>query len=161
MFETESHFGGSGYSPGDDQDDGYDDASEDSSDQDYSNDAVDEDDTQDSERGGISTEDDSTDDGASALAAAPAHEVAAHRNMLGDVLQNLSDSGIDVEELAERAGIDSADIDALSHDDLASLTQYVTQHHPEVVDEVSSRFPAAQGLLGMLSGGGLGRFFGR
>ena len=161
MLETEATYQDGNYDPDEDQDGSDDDSNGDAPDQDESGDTFGNGDAEDSGSGDDSAEDDATAGGASALAGASGHEVAAHRNMLGDVMQNLSGSGIDVEALAERAGIDSADVDALSHDDLATLTQYVTQHHPDVVQEAAGRFPAAQGLLGMLSGGGFGKFFGR
>ena len=103
------------------------------------------------------------DDPSTAIENASDDEVDAHRNMLGEVIQNLADNGVDVDELAEKAGIESADVDALSHDDLATLTQYVAQNHSDLVQNVSDRFPAAQGLLGAITGGGgglLGKLFG-
>ncbi len=105
-------------------------------------------------------QDDTQDDdatGAQALANAAPEDVDAHRNMIGEALQNLSDRGIDVESLAEKAGVSSADVDAMDHDDLATMTQYVAQHHPEVMQEVTDRFPQAQGLLGMVLGGSGGQ----
>ncbi|BDI33078.1 hypothetical protein CCAX7_51290 [Capsulimonas corticalis] len=115
-----------------------------------------------------SQDDDSEDaqsdgDGAQALADAAPHEVDAHRNLIGDTLQHLSDQGIDVESLAERAGVDSADVNELTHGDLAGITQYIAQHHPEALQAVSDRYPAAQGILGAITGSGggfLGRLFG-
>ncbi len=104
------------------------------------------------------TQDDDTqqDDGsgAQALANAAPEDVDAHRNMIGEALQNLSDRGVDVEALAEKAGVSSADVNALDHDDLATMTQYIAQNHPQVMQEVTDRFPEAQGLLGMVLGGG-------
>jgi hypothetical protein len=83
-------------------------------------------------------------------AAAP-HEVEAHRNAIGDMLQSLSDKGIDVAKLAQQAGVSSADIDQLSHDDLGSLTVFIARNHPEVLQAVAARYPAAQGLIGMFA----------
>ena len=108
----------------------------------------------------------SQDDATDAIASAPAHEVEAHRNALGEMMQQLSDKGIDVERLAEQAGLQSTDIQEMSHGDLAGLTAYIAQNHPEVLGTVASRFPAAQGLIGMIGGAGglggmLGGFFGR
>jgi hypothetical protein len=122
------------------------------------------------ESGGSPIDTSSDDDPAAAVANASPQEVEAHRNMLGDTLQQLSDQGIDVNSLAEKAGISSADVDALSHDDIAQLTSYLSQNHPEVLQSVSERFPAAQGLLSSLTGAGdgggalgglLNRFLGR
>jgi len=110
-----------------------------------------EDDDQDQNQDDTSSDDDS---GASAIASASDDEADAHRNMLGDVMQKLSDNGIDVDELADKAGIDSSDVDALGHDDLATLTSYLAQHHPDLVQDAADRFPAAQGILGSITGGG-------
>jgi len=86
----------------------------------------------------------------------------AHRNFLGDALQHLSDRGIDVESLAEKAGVSSTDVNNLTQDDLGQLTQYVQQNHPEALQAVSSQYPQAQGILSCLGGGGgfLGKLFG-
>lgn len=93
-------------------------------------------------------------DASNAVASAAPHEVDAHRNALGEMIQTLSDKGIDVQKLAEQAGVQSTDIDELSHGDLANLTAYIAQNHPEVLSSVASRFPAAQGLIGMFASGG-------
>jgi hypothetical protein len=79
-----------------------------------------------------------------------------HRGVLAGVIDELQDNGVDVDDLAERAGISSADVNALSHDDLVSLAQYVEQNHPDVLQSVASRFPAAQGMLGDVDGGSSG-----
>jgi hypothetical protein len=84
-----------------------------------------------------------------------------HRNFIGEALQHLSDRGIDVEGLAEKAGVSSTDVNNLTEDDLGQLTQYIQQNHPEAIQAVSDRFPAAQGILSALGGGGfLGKLFG-
>ncbi|HEY9791349.1 MAG TPA: hypothetical protein V6D22_13180 [Candidatus Obscuribacterales bacterium] len=88
-------------------------------------------------------------------------QVQARRNAIGEVLQRLSDKGIDVEGIAENAGVPTADVNALSHDDLISLTAYISQNHPEVLKNVSERFPALQGLIGMLEGGELQGILGK
>lgn len=139
LYESDMSFGD------DDDDEEDDDQNEDDSDD---NDNSDQDDNELSDAG-------------STLANATPGEVEAHRNMLGEVMQHLADNGIDVDEVAEDAGISSSDVDALGHDDLATLTQYVAQNHPEVLQTVSDRFPAAQGILSQLTGadgGGLGGF---
>ena len=91
--------------------------------------------------------------------AAP-HEMEAHRNAIGEMLQKLSEKGIDVEKVAESAGASGADVDALSHDDLLSLTTYIGKNHPEVLKSVSEKYPAVQQLMAMLSGGSLGGMLG-
>jgi hypothetical protein len=90
----------------------------------------------------------------SSVESAAPHEVEAHRNAVGAMLQNLSDKGIDVEKLAEQAGVSSADITALSHDDIGSLTVYIAKNHPEVLQSVAAKFPDAQGLIGLFAGSG-------
>ncbi len=130
-----------------------DDDQEDDQDQDDSDETSD-DDSQDTDDSDTDTTDtDDTSDGAQALSDAAPQEVDAHRNMIGDALQQLSDRGIDVDELAEKAGVSSADVNELDHGDLAGITQYLAQNHPELMQEVSSRFPQAQGLLSSVLGG--------
>ena len=142
-----------------DTDDTQDDQSDDSgSDDDQSDSGGSDDDSQSDDSDDSGQSDD--DSGAQTVANAAPHEAAAHRNMIGDALQRLSDQGIDVDSLAERAGVQSSDVDELSHGDLAGITQYIAQHHPEALQAVESRYPAAQGLLGALTGGG-GGIFGR
>jgi len=122
----------------DDQDDDQDDSSQD--------------DTSSDDSGG-----DSDDSGDSSSGAGS----QAHRNFIGDALQHLSDRGIDVESLAEKAGVSSSDVNNLTQDDLGQLTQYVQQNHPEALQAVSSRYPQAQGILSSFGGGGiLGKLFG-
>jgi hypothetical protein len=124
----------------DDQDDDQDDSSQD-------------DDTSSNDSG-----DDSDDSGDSNSGAGS----QAHRNFIGDALQHLSDRGIDVESLAEKAGVSSTDVNNLTQDDLGQLTQYVQQNHPEALQAVSNRYPQAEGILSSLGGGGgfLGKLFG-
>ena len=132
-----------------DEQDGTDDQGDEAQDGDNSDQSQDTDYSDQAQDGDAST-------GAQALTEAAPHEVEAHRNMLGDALQSLSDKGIDVDALAEKAGVSSSDVDALNHDDLANLTQYVAQNHPEILQQVTDRYPAAQGLLGMVLGGNQG-----
>lgn len=96
---------------------------------------------------------DQTDDSQDMDAATPVN-MEEHRGMLGGVIQQLEANGINVDDLAQRVGIPTADVDALSHDDLMSLAQYVATNHPEVLQQVAENFPAAQGLLGLLGAGG-------
>ena len=143
LYENEMSFGD--YDEDDDDED--DDDQDEEQDDDYS------------EKG--DTDDDELSDAGAAVANASPDVVEAHRNMLGEVMQHLADNGIDIDEIAEDAGIHSSDVDALGHDDLATLTHYVAQNHPEVLQTVADRFPAAQGLLGTLTGGdggGIGGF---
>lgn len=129
---------------------------------DYDNDDDEDDDNDDNDNDQDTDDSDDSQTGGSGspLDNAAPHEVEAHRSMIGEALQHLSDEGIDVDEIAEDAGINSSDVDALSNDDLATLTQYVAQNHPEVLQTVSDRFPAAQGLLSSLTGDdGIGGIF--
>ena len=145
LYESEMSFGD------------YDD--EDDDDDDDDND--DEEDDDDYDNGGNKGDDDELSDAGAAVANASPDEVEAHRGMLGEVMQHMADNGIDIDEIAEDAGIATSDVDALGHDDLATLTQYVAQNHPEVLQNVADRYPAAQGLLGALTGGdggGIGGF---
>jgi len=137
LYESEMSFG--------DYDDEDDDDDDDNDEDDEDNDGYDNDNDKE--------DDDELSDAGAAVANATPDEVEAHRGMLGEVLQNLADNGIDIDEIADDAGISTSDVDALGHDDLATLTQYVAQNHPEVLQNVSDRYPAAQGLLGTLTGG--------
>ena len=131
-------------------DTGFSDNDQDYSDDDQDQDDRDQDDDSD-DTGGDS--DDDTDSGAGSQ---------THRNFIGEALQHLSDRGIDVDSLAEDAGVSSADVNNLSDDDLGQLTQYIQQNHPQALQAVSDRFPQAQGILSSLGGGGgfLGKLFG-
>jgi len=92
-------------------------------------------------------------DAADAEADVPVVDTDTHRGVLAGVLDTLQQNGVDVDALAQRAGVATADVDALKHDDLMQLAQYVQQNHPEILQQVAARIPAAQGLLGMLGGG--------
>jgi len=92
-------------------------------------------------------------DAPEAEADAPVVDADTHRGVLAGVLDTLQQNGVDIDALAQRAGVATADVDALKHDDLMQLAQYVQQNHPEVLQMVAARIPAAQGLLGMLGGG--------
>jgi hypothetical protein len=130
---------------------------------DYSPSDYDDDDSEDEDIDEEEDEEDADVADGSIISSAPVQEQDAHRNMLGTVLQRLNDGGIDVDELAENAGIDSPDVTTLSNDDLAMLTLYLAQNHPDVLQSVAGRFPASQNILGALTGEGggfLGRIFG-
>ena len=131
-----------------DVDDEEDDSSQDQDSDDQTNDTSD-----------TSNVDDQQDDG-SAIAGAAPHEQDAHRNMIGEALKNLSDRGIDVDSLAEKAGVSSGDVNELEHGDLSTMTKYLAQNHPEALQSVAGRFPAAQGILSSVTGGQGGMFGG-
>jgi hypothetical protein len=102
---------------------------------------------------------------ASALSSAAPEEVQAHRNALGDMLQNLSSKGLDVNTIAQKVGISSTDINELTHDDIISLTRYVATNHPEILQGAANKFPQAQGLISMVTAnsgimGAIGGLFG-
>jgi hypothetical protein len=159
MFDADATFDSSlaadshGYDNTDDDDDDDDD------DSDKDDDSQDDSDQDNDD----SDQDGNSDSGGATVANASADEQDAHRNMLGTAMQHLADQGIDVDEIAENAGIDSSDVNALSHDDLATLTHYISENHPEVLQKAADDFPAAHGILGALmgGGGGVGGFFGK
>jgi hypothetical protein len=105
------------------------------------------------------------DDAADAVRSATPEEDDAHRGMLGEVLGVLQGQGIDVNQLAQQYGLPHADVGNMSPEQLVQMTQKLAQEHPEIVSEVSQRFPMAQGLLSALTGGdaggGLGGLLGR
>ncbi len=93
------------------------------------------------------------DDGAQALTQAAPEEVDAHKNLLSEALGMLGGQGVNVQGLLGQAGVGATDPSQMSHSDLVSTTMALAQQHPEVLAMVSSRFPQAAGLLGMLTGG--------
>ncbi len=99
-------------------------------------------------------EDDPQGDAAQAVAQASPEEVDAHRDLLSQALGHLGGQGVDVQSLLGQAGVGTADPSRMSHGDLISTTLALARSHPEVVQMVASRFPAAQGLLGSLLGSG-------
>ena len=58
------------------------------------------------------------------------------------------------QSLLGQAGVGTTDPSQMSHGDLVSTTLALARAHPEVMQMVASRFPAAQGLLGSVLGGG-------
>ncbi len=115
-----------------------DDDDDDSSDADQSDNdtSADSDDTSDTDSSADATQDEQDD----------------HRAALGSLIDNLQSRGIDVDQLAQEAGVDTSDVNALEHDDAMTLTKYIASTHPELTQSVFSRFPVAQGLLGRFLG---------
>ncbi|BDI29700.1 hypothetical protein CCAX7_17510 [Capsulimonas corticalis] len=74
------------------------------------------------------------------------------RGLLQEVMNVLSSRGVDPGAVAQQAGVPSANPSHLPHQDLIALTQHLLQQHPEIVQQVAQRFPAAQSILGMLGG---------
>ena len=97
--------------------------------------------------------DEAQDDGTQTLAQAAPEAVDAHRDLLSQALGMLSGQGVNVQSLLGQAGTDETNPSQMSHSDLISTTMALAQQHPEVLAMVSSRFPQAAGLLGMLTGG--------
>jgi len=100
----------------------YDDDDDDEDDDEDHDDEQDEDDDSKSDDDG----EDLSDAGAAVANASP-DELEAHRSMLGEVMQHMAENGIDIDEIADDAGISTSDVDALGHDDIAILTQYISQ----------------------------------
>ena len=99
-------------------------------------------------------EDGGQDDGAQAMGQAAPEEVDAHRDLLSQALGHLGGQGEDVAGLLGQAGVGTTDPSQMSHGDLVSTTLALAREHPEVMQQVAARFPAAQGLLGSVLGGG-------
>ena len=93
------------------------------------------------------------DDGAQAVAQAAPEEVDAHKSMLSEALGMLGGQGVNVQSLLGQAGVGTTDPSQMSHSDLASTTMALASQHPEILAMVSSKFPQAAGLMGMLTGG--------
>ncbi len=95
--------------------------------------------------------------GEQALAGAAPEEVDAHRSLLSEAMQMLQGQGVDTDAVASQAGAATTDPQQMSHGDLLSTTLALARQHPEVLQMVAQRFPAAQGLLGSVLGGGGGQ----
>lgn len=95
-------------------------------------------------------------DALQAVAGAAPEAVDAHRDMLSEVFQTLEGRGVDTSGLAAQAGVGTTDPSEMSHGDLISTTMVLAREHPEVLQTVSERFPAAQGILGSVLGGSQG-----
>ena len=116
-------------------------------------------------------QDDTQEDATQAVAQAAPEEVDAHRDLLSQALGHLGGQGVDVAGLLGQAGVGTTDPSQMSHGDLVSTTLALARAHPEVMQMVAARFPAAQGLLGSVlgagggqaagDGGGLGGLLGR
>ena len=99
-------------------------------------------------------EDDGQGDATQAMAQADPEAQGAHKDMLSEALGHLGGQGVDVQGLLGQAGVGTTDPSQMSHGDLVSTTLALARSHPEVLQMIASRFPAAQGLLGSVLGGG-------
>ena len=99
-------------------------------------------------------DDDGQGDAAQAVAQADPEAQDAHKDMLSEALGHLGGQGVDVQSLLGQAGVGTTDPSQMSHGDLVASTLALARSHPEVLQMVASRFPAAQGLLGSVLGGG-------
>lgn len=102
------------------------------------------------------SDDDQQGDAEQAVAQADPGEVDAHRDLLSQVMGHLGGQGVDVQSLLGQAGVGTTDPSEMSHGDLVSSTLALAREHPEVLQQVASRFPEAQGLLGSVLGAGGG-----
>ena len=98
-------------------------------------------------------EDDGQGDATQAVAQADPEAQDAHKDMLSEALGHLGGQGVDVQGLLGQAGVGTTDPSQMSHGDLVSTTMALARSHPEVLQMIASRFPAAQGLLGSVLGG--------
>jgi hypothetical protein len=74
------------------------------------------------------------------------------RGFLQEAMSVLSSQGVSPDAVAQQAGVSSANPSQLPHQDLIALSMHLLEQHPEVVQQIAHRFPAAQGVLGMLGG---------
>ena len=93
-------------------------------------------------------------EGAQALQNAAPAEADAHKDMLSEALGMLNGQGFDLGTLAQKFGLPHLDLNNMNPAQMVQLTQQLAQQHPEVVAEVVQRYPAAQGIVGYLTGGG-------
>ncbi len=98
-------------------------------------------------------DDDGRGDAAQAVAQADPEAQDAHKDMLSEALGHLGGQGVNVQSLLGQAGVGTTDPSQMSHGDLVATTLALARAHPEVMQMVASRFPAAQGLLGSVLGG--------
>jgi len=99
-------------------------------------------------------DDDQQEDATQVVAQADPEAQDAHKDMLSEALGHLDGQGVDVQSLLGQAGVGTTDPSQMSHGDLVASTLALARAHPEVLQMVASRFPAAQGLLGSVLGGG-------
>src|SRR5689334_821655 len=75
-------------------------------------------------------------------------EVSEYRSLLGDVLEEINDQlGEFNEGIAQRAGVSTGDVEALTHRELAVLARYLAQNYPDIFSEIAARYPAAEGMI--------------
>jgi hypothetical protein len=75
-------------------------------------------------------------------------EVSEYRGLLSDVLEEINDQLGEFDEgIAQRAGISTADVDAMTHRELALLARYTAQNYPDIFTEVAARYPSAEGMI--------------
>jgi hypothetical protein len=99
------------------------------------------------------------DDAQQAMDNAAPEEVDAHRNLIGEVLSQLEDRGVDTQAVADQAGVGTTDPNEMSPQNLIAMARTLAQQHPQVVQDVAQQFPEAQGLLNAVLGGGQGGGF--
>jgi hypothetical protein len=100
--------------------------------------------------------DDNQDDAQQAMANADPSEVDAHRSVISEVLGQLEGQGVNTQELANQAGVDTTDANQMSPQNLINMAQTLAQQHPQIMQDVAQQFPEAQGLLNSVLGGGQG-----
>ena len=101
--------------------------------------------------------DETQDDAVQAVAQAAPEEVDAHRNLLSQVMGELSGQGVNIQSLLGQAGVGTTAPSQMSHGDLVSTTLALARAHPEVVTAIANQFPEAGGLLNsVVNAGGLG-----
>ncbi|MBC8102548.1 MAG: hypothetical protein H7Z41_08150 [Cytophagales bacterium] len=92
-----------------------------------------------------------------AVQQAPPEQVDEQRGLLGGVLEMLQNQmGLNPQQVAQEAGVGTANVSALGSGDLVQLTLHLARTHPEIVMAVAQRFPLAQQLLPLILGGNLG-----
>ena len=92
-------------------------------------------------------------EGVQLLQNANGEAVNAHKDLLSEALSQLSGQGMDLNQLAQMAGVGGTNVNALPPGDIVQLTQWVAINHPELLQMLAQQFPQAQGLLGLLTGG--------
>ncbi|HEX5323279.1 MAG TPA: hypothetical protein VFW40_05790 [Capsulimonadaceae bacterium] len=91
-------------------------------------------------------------DGANTVNQAPEPQVDAHRNLLSEAFQMLGQQGGAPAHIAQQAQVSTTDPHAMNAEELVRTTLALARSHPQIVEEVASRYPQAQPIVGAILG---------
>ncbi len=90
--------------------------------------------------------------GTDAVNQATPEQVDAHRGLLGEAFQMLEQQGGSSQQVAQAAQVQTTDSSAMNPEDMVRSTIALARSHPQIVEEVASRYPAAQSIVGAVLG---------